>query len=213
MADGDYGEHLPSGDEDEPDEVEPLEDDEEPDEHVVGAEDGGVVNADGSTPGRYELNGVTVLFNDVQHGVDERTLDGYMTKYERASLLGSRASQIEEGSPLLVDRGDLTDALEIARKEMRERRIPINIFRYLTPTLAEEWTVNELLQRERDIMHHRAHELALGADLGREAHAHAHVSGEHTVDVTGHVRIWHAQEPQRRASVNGVALVSRLQKN
>lgn len=163
MADGDYGEHLPSGDEDEPDEVEPLEDDEEPDEQVVGAEDGGVVNADGSTPGRYELNGVTVLFNDVQHGVDERTLDAYMTKYERASLLGSRASQIEEGSPLLVDRGDLTDALEIARKEMRERRIPINIFRYLTPTLAEEWTVNELLQRERDIMHHRAHELALGA--------------------------------------------------
>ena len=74
MADGDYGEHLPSGDEDEPDEVEPLEDDEEPDEHVVGAEDGGVVNADGSTPGRYELNGVTVLFNDVQNGVGGESL-------------------------------------------------------------------------------------------------------------------------------------------
>src|SRR5437899_1869584 len=44
---------------------------------------------------------------------DQRTTTAYLTKYERARLLGTRALQISLGAPVLVDLGDSVDPLEI----------------------------------------------------------------------------------------------------
>lgn len=83
----------------------------------------------------------------------ERTTTPYMTKYERARILGTRALQIRYAcprtsafawvkrltlagadsmnAPVLVDLEGETDPLQIAIKEMREKKIPLIVRRYL----------------------------------------------------------------------------------
>lgn len=46
----------------------------------------------------------------------------YLTKYERARVLGTRALQISMNAPVLVDLDGETDPLEIAAKELREKK-------------------------------------------------------------------------------------------
>mmetsp|Transcript_7074 Transcript_7074/g.31233 ORF Transcript_7074/g.31233 Transcript_7074/m.31233 type:complete len:129 (+) Transcript_7074:4950-5336(+) len=47
---------------------------------------------------------------------EERTTTRYMTKYERARILGTRALQISMGAPILVELEGETDPLVIAQK-------------------------------------------------------------------------------------------------
>lgn len=61
----------------------------------------------------------------------DRTTTPYMTKYERARILGTRALQISMNAPVLVDLEGETDPLQIAIKEMREKKIPLIVRRYL----------------------------------------------------------------------------------
>mmetsp|Transcript_6364 Transcript_6364/g.16274 ORF Transcript_6364/g.16274 Transcript_6364/m.16274 type:complete len:152 (-) Transcript_6364:127-582(-) len=68
----------------------------------------------------------------------------YMTKYERARILGTRALQISMNAPVMVDIEHETDPLQIALKELQERKIPITIRRYLPDGSYEDWSVNEL---------------------------------------------------------------------
>ncbi|KAK4696697.1 DNA-directed RNA polymerases I, II, and III subunit RPABC2, partial [Lecanoromycetidae sp. Uapishka_2] len=70
---------------------------------------------------------------------DERSTTPYMTKYERARVLGTRALQISMNAPVLVDLEGETDPLQIAIKELREKKIPLIVRRY------EDWTCEELL--------------------------------------------------------------------
>ncbi|KRZ10905.1 DNA-directed RNA polymerases I, II, and III subunit RPABC2 [Trichinella zimbabwensis] len=69
----------------------------------------------------------------------------YMTKYERARVLGTRALQISMGAPVLVELEDERDALEIARKELKARRIPLVVRRYMPDGSYEDWRVDELI--------------------------------------------------------------------
>lgn len=79
---------------------------------------------------------------------DQRSTTPYMTKYEKARILGTRALQIRCGScsgnnkrprlilfsgnaPVLIDVEGMTDPLEIAQKELREKKIPLVVRRYL----------------------------------------------------------------------------------
>jgi len=68
-----------------------------------------------------------------------------MTKYERARILGTRALQISMNAPVMVDLEDETDPLEIAMKELREKKIPFTIRRYLPDGSYEDWAVHELI--------------------------------------------------------------------
>jgi len=74
----------------------------------------------------------------------ERTTTKFMTKYERARILGTRALQISLGAPVMVDLGGETDPLAIARKELKDRKIPIMIRRYLPDGSFEDWAINDL---------------------------------------------------------------------
>merc|ERR1711916_226577 len=69
----------------------------------------------------------------------------YMTKYERARVLGTRALQISMGAPIMVAVMGETDLLEIAAKELREKKIPIVIRRYLPDGSHEDWDIEELI--------------------------------------------------------------------
>jgi DNA-directed RNA polymerase I, II, and III subunit RPABC2 len=83
---------------------------------------------------------------------EDRKTTPYMTKYERARVLGTRALQIRYvdivrrlafkmwmktdgmdsmNAPVLVDLEGETDPLQIALKELREKKIPLVIRRYL----------------------------------------------------------------------------------
>lgn len=69
----------------------------------------------------------------------------FMTKYERARIIGTRALQISKNAPVLIDLGkEDMDPILIAEKELNERKIPFLIRRYLPDGSFEDWKVSEL---------------------------------------------------------------------
>ncbi|CAN1267342.1 DNA-directed RNA polymerases II, IV and V subunit 6A [Linum perenne] len=83
--------------------------------------------------------------DDVEPSERDRKTSKYMTKYERARILGTRALQISMNAPVMVELEGETDPLEIAMKELRQRKIPFTIRRYLPDGSYEEWGVDELI--------------------------------------------------------------------
>lgn len=86
----------------------------------------------------------------------EKLTTPYMTKYERARLLGTRALQIRYfgitlilmismNAPVMVEVEGETDPFQIALKELRERKIPLIVRRFLPDGSYEDWSVDELL--------------------------------------------------------------------
>lgn len=69
----------------------------------------------------------------------------YLTKYERARLLGTRALQLSMNAPPLVELEGETDPLKIAGKELRERKLPLIVRRYLPDGSFEDWSLDELI--------------------------------------------------------------------
>ncbi|KAI8833776.1 RNA polymerase, subunit omega/K/RPB6 [Chytriomyces cf. hyalinus JEL632] len=79
---------------------------------------------------------------------DKRMTTPYMTKYEKARVLGTRALQISMNAPVMVDLNGESDPLVIAMKELRERKMPLMIRRYLPDGSYEDWAVDELTPPE-----------------------------------------------------------------
>ncbi|GFU91571.1 DNA-directed RNA polymerases I, II, and III subunit RPABC2 [Trichonephila clavipes] len=75
----------------------------------------------------------------------KRSTTPFMTKYEIARVLGTRALQIAMNAPVMVELEGETDALQIAMKELRAQKIPIVIRRYLPDGSYEDWGVDELI--------------------------------------------------------------------
>lgn len=101
------------------------------------------------TGDRDDSTTVLGMGNAVSEGratpASERITTKYLTKYERARVLGTRALQISMNAPVMVDLDGETDSLKIAEKELRERKIPIIIRRYLPDGSYEDWSVDELI--------------------------------------------------------------------
>lgn len=76
---------------------------------------------------------------------NKRITTKYMTKYERARVLGTRALQIAMCAPIMVELEGETDPLQIAMKELKQRKIPIIIRRYLPDHSYEDWSIEELI--------------------------------------------------------------------
>ncbi|KAJ2548118.1 DNA-directed RNA polymerases I, II, and III subunit RPABC2 [Coemansia sp. RSA 1933] len=75
----------------------------------------------------------------------ERITTPYMTKYERARILGARALQISMNAPVMVELDGESDPYDIALKELRAKKIPFVIRRYLPDSSYEDWRVAELI--------------------------------------------------------------------
>ena len=54
-----------------------------------------------------------------------------LTKYERARILGVRALQLSNGAQPMVKVDGITDVMDIAKKELREYKLPFIIRRKL----------------------------------------------------------------------------------
>ncbi|PON96720.1 DNA-directed RNA polymerase, subunit RPB [Trema orientale] len=136
MADDDYNE-MDMGYEDEPPEPEIEE----------GAEEDVENNNNDDVPG----DPVDTEEKEEKDSVQRpRKTSKFMTKYERARILGTRALQISMNAPVMVELEGETDPLEvgfykIAMKELRERKIPFTIRRYLPDGSYEDWGVDELI--------------------------------------------------------------------
>ncbi|EGZ13008.1 hypothetical protein PHYSODRAFT_286529 [Phytophthora sojae] len=120
-----------------------MEDEEVPEEELeeeVPADD---VYEGGDDNGNEEK--VQVLDESHKQPNAHRITTRYMTKYERARVLGTRALQISMNAPVMVDIEGETDPLKIAMKELRERKIPIIIRRYLPDNSFEDWSIDELI--------------------------------------------------------------------
>lgn len=75
----------------------------------------------------------------------QRMTTRYLTKYERARLLGTRALQLSLNAPPMVELEGESDPLVIAGKELRERKIPLIIRRFLPDGSFEDWALDELI--------------------------------------------------------------------
>ncbi|CAM9160348.1 unnamed protein product [Phaeothamnion confervicola] len=142
MADEDFDEDAYDAFGDAEDEMEPedLEQQQTQEEAATAAEGGAKV----------ELVDVNAAEGDkaVSGGakpVEERITTKYMTKYERARILGTRAMQISMNAPVMVETEGETDPLKIAMKELRDRKIPIMVRRYLPDGSFEDWSIDELI--------------------------------------------------------------------
>jgi DNA-directed RNA polymerase I, II, and III subunit RPABC2 len=119
-----------------------------------GNEEIGEINS--NNEGNEFSNQVDVLENDAKledfrttydrmmdKNTQRRTIP-FLTKYEKARIIGKRAMQISKGSPPLVEIGDLESPIDIAKKELIERKIPFIIRRPLPDGSYEDWRVDEL---------------------------------------------------------------------
>ena len=85
------------------------------------------------------------VYDNLPSKFDDRVTLPYLTKFERARILGARSLQISMGAPLMIDNSFETDALELAAKELKQRKIPITIRRYLPSGKYEDWQIDELI--------------------------------------------------------------------
>lgn len=79
--------------------------------------------------------------------MDTETVSKYentLTKFEKARVIGQRAMQLSLGAPPLVDITGMRDALEIARKELKENKIPIIIRRTYPNGETKDFAVSEM---------------------------------------------------------------------
>ena len=90
------------------------------------------------------------LFEDNGEGrkdkIDDtkRTTTPYLTKYEKARIIGARALQISKNAPIFVNAENETDPILIVEKELRLHKIPFIIKRFLPDWPYEDWAVKDL---------------------------------------------------------------------
>ena len=52
-----------------------------------------------------------------------------ISKFERARLLGARSLQISQNAPVMTKKGELHDSLNIAEKELKDGKMPLEVVR------------------------------------------------------------------------------------
>lgn len=116
----------------------------EHDDGAADADDADAAIAQGDKTSSRKANGGALFGKPGPIPKHERLTTPYMTKYEKARVLGTRALQLSMNAPTLVDLSNETDPLEIAMKELREGKIPLMIRRYMPDGSWEDWSVEEL---------------------------------------------------------------------
>ena len=68
-----------------------------------------------------------------------------LTKYERVKILGLRAQQLESGNAPLVEFDLPFNSKEVAKKELRARKLPFFIRRTLPNGNKEIWRLDDMI--------------------------------------------------------------------
>jgi DNA-directed RNA polymerase I, II, and III subunit RPABC2 len=75
---------------------------------------------------------------------DKRVTLPYLTKFEKARLIGTRAVQISMGAKTNI-KFTKFDPIEIATEELKTKNLPLIIRRHLPNNKYEDWSVSELM--------------------------------------------------------------------
>jgi len=81
---------------------------------------------------------------DKMISADQRRTIPFLTRFEKARIIGKRAMQISKGAVPLVEIGNLDNPVDIALKELKERKLPYIIRRPLPNGMFEDWRIDEL---------------------------------------------------------------------
>lgn len=124
----------------------PMFDEREDRESDVDDEEGEEKEEDDDIPDEVILADGDIKEGALKREGKDRVTTPYLTKYERARILGTRALQISMNAPVLVDIDNDTDVdpLTLAQKELRLRVIPLIIRRTLPDGSYEDWHIQEL---------------------------------------------------------------------
>ena len=97
------------------------------------------------TISNYEIISVNETYNDLSN--KKKQSMPYLTKFERSKIIGIRAEQLTHiNVHPLVNIDGLDDVVQIAEKELRERKIPFIIRRYFSSNDYEDWKINEFIK-------------------------------------------------------------------
>ena len=94
-----------------------------------------------------EILAMTKVVRDTDNIIidDLHKTNPFLTKYERARILGQRAKQIETGAtPFVKVPENIIDGYLIAEMELQQGRIPFIIRRPLPNGGSEYWKINDL---------------------------------------------------------------------
>lgn len=95
----------------------------------------------------HEINSLSIVVRDIHNNIIDklhRTLP-YLTKYERARVLGQRAKQINSGAKAFVKVPEnVIDGYLIAELELAQKRIPFIIRRPIPGGACEYWKLKDL---------------------------------------------------------------------
>ena len=75
---------------------------------------------------------------------DKRVTLPYLTKFEKARLIGTRAVQISMGAKTNIKFNGF-DPIQIATEELNTKNLPLIIRRHLPNNKYEDWSVSELM--------------------------------------------------------------------
>ena len=78
--------------------------------------------------------------------IQKKETKPFLTKFERAKIIGVRAEMLANGAPALIEvpKG-ITSVYDIAKLEFKERKIPLLIRRYLPNGTAEDWRLQDMV--------------------------------------------------------------------
>lgn len=77
---------------------------------------------------------------------DDRVTSNILTEYEIVELIGIRATQIAQGSPVFTDVKNISYPDEMAKKEIYDNRCPLYIQRYIGLDRYELWDPNTMVK-------------------------------------------------------------------
>jgi len=93
---------------------------------------------------KYEIISNTNTYNNYYKNNKKAT--PYLTKYEKAKILGVRAQMISNGSPPMISvPNDITSTYDIALLEFNEDKIPLLIRRFLPNGNYEDWRLEDMV--------------------------------------------------------------------
>jgi DNA-directed RNA polymerase I, II, and III subunit RPABC2 len=79
---------------------------------------------------------------------EDRITSEYMTLYEYTEVVSIRASQIQnDPDQVYTNVSGLTDPVEMAKKEIADKKCPLSIRRFINANEVEIWQVNEMVPK------------------------------------------------------------------
>lgn len=77
---------------------------------------------------------------------DDKITSNILTIYEMTELIGIRATQISQGSPVFIDIDCISDPIEMAKKEILNNKCPLYVKRYIGLDKYELWDPNIMIK-------------------------------------------------------------------